>query len=154
MIRTALFAACVAAVLAAPSAASAYWPYMGYGGLGWGWGNIQPTNYVPAPPYYAVHPPVYYSPHITARHYGASPFAWLPGMQPITYVPETAAMQRGTVAVRAEDLMAQAGDKTAALMIENPFVKKTVAAGEPTDQALPADTAQPAKIDNPFFASR
>jgi hypothetical protein len=91
---------------------------------------------------------VYYSPHITARHYGASPFAWLPGMQPITYVPETAAMLRGPVAVKAEDLVVQTGDKTAALVIENPYVTKKVAASESTDEV------QPAKIENPFFASR
>ena len=58
------------------------------GKLSWGWGFNQTTNYVPSPPYYAIYPPVYYSPFITARHYGASPFAWYPGMQPITYVPE------------------------------------------------------------------
>lgn len=156
MIRTALFAACVAAFLVAPGDASAYWPYMGYGGFGggWGWGNYQPTNYIPAPPYFAVHPPVYYGPHINARHYGASPFAWLPGMSPITYVPETAAMLRGPIAVRANNLVAQTGDQTAALLIENPYVAKKVAASEPAETVQPTDTTLPAKIENPFFASR
>ena len=151
MIRTVLFAVCVAAGLAIPNAASAFWPYGGYGGgYGWGWGYIQPTNYVPAPPYFAVHPPVYYSPHITARHYGASPFAWLPGMQPITYVPEPlpVTIRRPAAAVGAEDLMAQANDKTAALMIENPYVTTKVAAN------AASQSAEPAKIENPFFASR
>jgi hypothetical protein len=149
MIRTFLSVACVAAALATPNAASAFWPYGGYGGgYGWGWGYIQPTNKVPAPPYYAVHPPVYYSPHITARHYGASPFAWLPGMQPITYVPEPVMTIRQNTAVKAEDLMAGTGDKTAALVIENPYVTKKVAANE--EESTPA----PVKIENPFFASR
>ena len=147
MIRTAIFAACVAVCLAVPGSASAYWPYLGYGGYGWGWGHIQPTNYVPAPPYYAVHPPVYYSPHITARHYGASPFAWLPGMQPITYVPQPLPVQRGAAPVGRDGLMAQSEGKTAAVVIENPYVERgKVAANEATE-------VQPARIENPFFAS-
>ena len=43
-----------------------------------GYGNNGPAAYalgnIPAPPYFALHPPVYYS-HSIARPYGASPFA-------------------------------------------------------------------------------
>src|SRR5947208_6775894 len=94
MIRNVCLSIAVIACLFAPAQADAFWPYMGYpgyGGYGWGWGFNQATNYVPAPPYYSIYPPVYYAPYITARHYGASPFAWAGGMEPITYVPDTAA---------------------------------------------------------------
>src|SRR5438876_2929451 len=91
MIRNLCFLSIVALGLATPSTASAYWPYMGYWGYGtsgYGLGFNQASNYVPAPPYYAIYPPVYYSSQITARHYGASPFAWPAGFSPITYVPQ------------------------------------------------------------------
>src|SRR2546423_14570847 len=91
MIRKLCFLSIALLTLSAPSTASAYWPYGGY----WGWGTSgyglgfnNATNYVPAPPYYAIYPPVYYSQQITARHYGASPFAWPAGFSPITYVPQ------------------------------------------------------------------
>lgn len=124
--------------LSAPSSASAYWPYMGYGGwYGWGggWGYNAPTNYVPAPPYYAIHPPVYYSSTITARHYGASPFAWYPGLQPITYTP--AAQPEAVAAVEPQ-------------MIENPFVK---AKAEVRPASTTAAEVEPLRIRNPFVAS-
>jgi hypothetical protein len=119
-----------------PNAASAYWPYGGYGGYGaygYGWGFNQATNYVPSPPYYAIYPPVYYSSQITARHYGASPFAWSPGMEPITYVGDPA--------------MAAAPEPQ---IIDNPYVttkntSKQVSAAE--------KEVEPLKMDNPFVAS-
>jgi hypothetical protein len=121
---------------------------VGYGyGYGWGYGTIQPTNYVPAPPYYAIHPPVYYSPHITARHYGASPFAWLPGMQPITYVPEPVMTQRSTAAVSRDSLLTEKSAAPKAAMIDNPYVIEAKTASSSSEP-------QPAKIDNPFFVSR
>jgi len=117
---------------ALPNAASAYWPYLGYGGYGgygYGWGFNQATNYVPSPPYYAIYPPVYYSHQITARHYGASPFAWSPGMEPITYVGDAA----GAAIAEPE-------------IIENPYVTKNA-----SKQASAAEKAvEPMKMDNPF----
>src|SRR5437763_9558818 len=90
MIRKLCLLSLVLLALSAPSTASAYWPYMGWGwgtsGYGLGFNNA--TNYVPAPPYYSIYPPVYYSHQITARHHGASPFAWPAGFSPITYVPQ------------------------------------------------------------------
>jgi len=85
MIRNVCLSIAVVFCLLAPAQSDAYWPYLGYpgyGGYGWGWGFNQATNYVPAPPYYSIYPPVYYAPYITARHYGASPFAWAGGMEP------------------------------------------------------------------------
>ena len=49
---------------------------MGYGG-NWGWGpfNVNRSlGYIPVPPYFALHPPVYYS-HNVAVPYGVSPYA-------------------------------------------------------------------------------
>jgi|SRR6266850_1825054 len=135
MIRNVCLAAVFALCLAVPSTSSAFWPYFGYGGYGYGygWGFNQPTDYRPAPPYYALYPPVYYSPHITARHYGASPFAWYAGMQPITYVPE------------AEG--AAAADP---VMIENPFVK----GAKSTSAKATKIEVQPLKIYNRFVVTK
>ena len=63
--------------------ASAQWGG-GFGGFGYaGYGGyygsyIQP--FVAAPPYFALHPPVYYGKRYT-RPYGESPFAAPPGLQ-------------------------------------------------------------------------
>jgi hypothetical protein len=135
MIRNICLAAAFVLCLAIPSTSNAFWPYLGYagyGGYGYGWGFGQATDYRPAPPYYAIYPPVYYSPYITARHYGASPFAWYPGMQPITYVPET--------------------DGTGApdpVIIENPFVTGAKTTSAKTTKI----EVKPLKISNPFVVS-
>lgn len=85
MLRSLLFGlVAVAAACAMSSSADAYFPgcfgprvgysgfgitnFGGYGGFGYYGSDI------PAPPYYAIHPPVYYS-HSVARPYGISPFA-------------------------------------------------------------------------------
>ncbi|TWT32087.1 hypothetical protein [Blastopirellula retiformator] len=85
MLRSLLFGlVAVAAACAMSSSADAYFPgcfgpragfsgygitnFGGYGGFGYY------SNNVPTPPYYAIHPPVYYS-HSVARPYGISPFA-------------------------------------------------------------------------------
>lgn len=46
-------------------------PFFAYGYSG----SLYGTGRVPVPPYFAIHPPVYYS-TITPRTYGDSPFAW------------------------------------------------------------------------------
>src|SRR5436190_24340846 len=137
MIRKLCLFSVVALCLFAPSSASAYWPYLGYGGYGGygnGWGLNQATNYVPAPPYYAIYPPVYYSQQITARHYGASPFAWSPGMQPITYVGQPALVaatepeiiENPYVTTKSASKQVSADEKaTPPLNIANPFVVST-----------------------------
>lgn len=135
MIRSVCLAAAAALFLAVPSSASAYWPYCGGFGQPWGVGygfNANAGGFLPAPPYFSVYPPVYYSSQITMRHYGASPFAWPAGMHPITYV------NRSAVAV-AEPLM-----------IENPYVKGTRPASATTD-AVNAEI-KPLRIDNPYLA--
>ncbi|MBC8351475.1 MAG: hypothetical protein H8E66_05780 [Planctomycetes bacterium] len=49
----------------------------GYGNSGFG-GSVYGLGYVPVPPYFALHPPVYYSHEIRRRPIGDSPFAYLP----------------------------------------------------------------------------
>jgi len=87
MIRTLTFVFSLL-VLSAASAnvAQAQFPYggdlaawNGWGGYGYGngWGYLGTrVGYVPQPPYFAIHPPVYYSEQIIRRPYGTSPFAW------------------------------------------------------------------------------
>jgi len=133
MIRNVCLSIALIACLFAPAQADAYWPYMGYpgyGAYGWGWGYNQATNYVPAPPYYSLYPPVYYAPYITARHYGASPFAWAGGMEPITYTPDTEPA---------------AGPDP--VIIDNPFVTPKNTSAKPTSTRI---ESKPLKLGNPF----
>lgn len=59
----------------------------GYGGYG-GYGGVRMQSYVPAPPYFALHPPVYYGQRFT-RPYGVSPFAAWPQLQAnAAYAPQ------------------------------------------------------------------
>lgn len=54
--------------------------FYGPWGCGWGYYNqpyVYSYEYVP---YYALHPPVYYSYRIDARSYGDSPFPYPPGL--------------------------------------------------------------------------
>jgi hypothetical protein len=133
MIRTACLAAALLLVSALPSTASAYWGFYGLGfGNPWGYGFNYNTEFVPAPPYFSVYPPVYYSPHITARHYGASPYAWMPGMEPITYVSQAAVMPAPQP-----------------LMIENPYVT-----GAKQARAESRREAAPVGIENPYVTRR
>ncbi len=105
-----LLAAAFAATLL-PAAAQAQYPYggLGYGGWGqpnYGQGIYQGSNY--RPPYFALHPPVYYSHEIIRRPMGASPFAY-----PSWYAPH--AHHAAAVA---------AAPAPQPLMVENPYVKK------------------------------
>jgi hypothetical protein len=132
MIRTALSALAVALALAAvPATAEAGWPTCGYRDHFYGlWGNpyvySQGAAYIP--PYYAIHPPVYYSPHITARPYGASPYAWGP-----MYTPN----------VRIAAAPAAPPEPQ---MIENPYIKAAAPA--------PAAASAPRMIDNPYYVAK
>ena len=147
MIRSFAVTASLALVLGAASSASAFWPYAPYAAYNYGWGWNHATDYVPAPPYFAVHPPVYYAPYITARHYGASPHAWLPGMQPITYVPRILTAPRVTAVSKESRVAAHVPAEPK--MIENPHVLAANASG-----GVNEPVAQPLRIENPHFARR
>lgn len=102
-----------------------------YNRLGFGWGYMSPYSLgqVPVPPYFALHPPVYYSAPVP-RTYGYSPFAY-PGHTP---TPEIATVVEPAV-------------------IDNPYVAPTSLPAAPGDREPDADSsaaAQPKMILNPF----
>lgn len=92
-----LFAAALAAILL-PAAAQAQYPYGGFGYGGWGQANYgqgiyQGTSRIP--PYFALHPPVYYSHEIVRRPMGMSPFAY-----PSWYMPPSRRMMAEAAAAQ------------------------------------------------------
>lgn len=104
----------VAALTIASYDAKAQWVSYGGGGFGCCFGSIYSTESVP---YFAKHPPVYYSRHI-ARPYGFSPYPYLAGLisrgdGPLFY------MQYPLVDV---DRDAASDRQTRPLRIDNPFV--------------------------------
>jgi hypothetical protein len=139
MVRNVAFGFVAALALAVvPATAQADWG-CGYGGYGYGggfcdyqsmWGNpyvySQGGSYIP--PYFSVYPPVYYSPHIIARPYGHSPYAF-----PSTFLPAAPAAKPA--------------------IIMNAHVK---AADSKVAEAKPQmiEGIQPQKIDNPYFVSK
>jgi len=137
--------ALVLAVMAAPARACDNCGG-GWGGGGWGWGydigylyNQLDYNV----PYFAAHPPVYYS-YPVPRTYGYSPFAYPPGtmtpdvvlhdeVQPVEivnpYVPKSQ-QKAGGVDTSAEN---RVSTEPQPLVIMNPFVagaKSIAQAGE------------------------
>jgi hypothetical protein len=79
MMRRALIAVAVLVAIASVRPADAYWGCGGYGVNYYGYGL--PAGWYTGvndrvPPYFALHPPVYYSGQIVRIPYGASPFAY------------------------------------------------------------------------------
>jgi hypothetical protein len=122
----------------------------GYGG-GWGWGggyyNVMIDDQ--RPPYFALHPPVYYS-YPVPRTYGYSPFAY-PGCVPTPdlhlefgepgtidnpYVPDDQSPvdpNNGPELPGAAPTAARDRTARAPLRIGNPFVETTLAAAPALD---------------------
>lgn len=119
----------------APVPAQAAWPLWGW--YGYGVPFAPPTDYMPRPPYYALYPPVYYSPLRTVRPYGASPFAWYPGMP-----------TRGTPMV----LPGPATPPPSPQWIENPFVlrKQGASSTKPHEHNVKGVAPHLALIENPY----
>lgn len=114
----------------------------GYGGYGYYNYGIRP--YVPAPPYFALHPPVYYGARYT-RPYGDSPFAAPSQLQPAPGYAPTRHVERS-------------------LTVNNPYAVLPIAPEvmpAPTPVPVPAapvNTVSPSPvvvkpliIDNPYF---
>lgn len=101
----------------------------GYGGCGWGYGLLYNTlDY--RVPYFAAHPPVYYS-YPVPRPYGYSPFAYPPNVM----TPEVL----GAVEPA---------------MIENPYVPSSQKTSEqPLDRVTSQRQVQPLVIVNPYVTS-
>jgi hypothetical protein len=114
--------------------ADAAWPWgmqYGWGNAGWvanGWGPTS-LGYTPPPPYYSVHPPVYYSPTIVRRAYGTSPYAW-PAVHPHGAV--------STPPAHAEHWEAAPMPQ----MIVNPFVPNSATWSPPSTAAAVAASLQ------------
>lgn len=114
----------------------AAWNGWGGYGYGYGWGYLGTrVGFVPQPPYYAIHPPVYYSAQIIRRPYGYSPYAW-----PANYPSFNTQMI---------DAQSSAGSEPA--MFHNPFV------GNGGGQLPPPRTqssVQPQLIINPYVVQK
>ena len=135
MFKTALSAAAVFAVLsiAAADHVQAQSPFAvpgcGYGYAGFGLlGSPYALGRVPEPPYFAIHPPVYYS-HPVPRTYGYSPFAY-PG------------------SVRTPEIQVEA---TTAKAIRNPYAAPVRSEQPPqVDINITKSLPAPLEVINPF----
>jgi hypothetical protein len=101
----------------------------GYGG----YGNLGFRSFGPSPPYFALHPPVYYGQRYS-RPYGASPFAAWPQLQANpAYAPQPQVNRGQTIA--------------------NPYCcggpDTSTAAALPAIVHLPP--AKPLEFDNPYY---
>lgn len=134
---TALFCAIALASTANQASAQcgAFGP--GYGAFG-GYYNYGIQPYVPAPPYFALHPPVYYGQRYT-RPYGDSPFAAASQLQPNPNYAPARHVERS-------------------LTITNPHILPMAPAIEAAPAPAPVNTVpaspvvvKPMVIDNPYF---
>ena len=128
MIKTLFLAAATFAVLLIASADSAQAQYLGRNGYNFG---ILSSPYamgrVFEPPYFALHPPVYYSQPVP-RTYGYSPYAY----------PKS---------VRTPDVHVE---MPAAKVIRNPHVTPTKAEAKKDFNLNMTKAIQPLEISNPF----
>lgn len=153
MVRLKAFAICcvlacgLSTAYSTDASAAGIWPY---GGLSWYRYWIQPPILADRPiPYYAVHPPVYYS-RITPRPYGFSPYAYIPALvNPTLESAGQCAEQRQPVQPLtvwnehvekpgpAPEAAAKSGPRP--LMIVNPFVESgpSLAVAEVPDGGVP-----------------
>lgn len=164
------------------SVASAQDNGLGYAYLfGYGANNTSAVrSYVPAPPYFALHPPVYYGQRYT-RPYGESPFAAWPQLRsPAGYQPRPAAPYAQPVVINFAPTHPQAGSapviqsapaysaptyqapalpvapQTApqavpAVPQNNAAPQAPVAPGKPSPVVIQARPVQPLVVDNPYY---
>jgi hypothetical protein len=152
----------VGCVLSAPVARAqdlglgAAWLY-GYGGFQ----QVGMRAYVPAPPYFALHPPVYYGQRYQ-RPYGESPFAAWPQLQPnIAYQPRPAAARAvtivnpyaclpGTISPTAPAAPWLPSPNAAPSAVPAPAETPEEAEVPPSPIVLDA-TVRPLTVENPFY---
>ena len=154
LITGAIWAVCLIAVMAIfVNPATASDPYHGSHFLPWysqypaDLTSLYEMGNIPTPPYFALHPPVYYSRPV-ARTYGYGPWAYPPRTKtPDLPAPTPKVIQNKFVPPR-KDLKEATKDKTAAapLRIINPFVTG--------DEALADASPGRAKIVYPIVAIR
>jgi hypothetical protein len=114
--------------LALANEAAAQFPCGMYGGGFGAWYGL-PTMWQDSyngrtPPYFAVHPPVYYSGEIVRIPYGASPWAAAPTRAAASMVTATPAVRSNTAA---------------AIMLDNPHYQR----GAAKKTAVPVDAVRP-----------
>ena len=131
MMRVCLSTMAVAAVLTLvpamtneAQAQSSISPYGcdGFPGPGWigYYGSPYSLGQIPVPPYFAIHPPVYYS-YPVARSYGYSPYAYPGWMEtPPVVMPEVIENPHVDQPEAQETKVLQ----TAYQVIENPYVRR------------------------------
>lgn len=100
-------------------------------------GSLYGSGYVPVPPYFSIHPPVYYSSRIIYRPMGDSPFAYLP---------------RRPQAVAQAYLETDGSEVAEPEMIENPYVLSST--DLTSEKSASAARSQPKMIINPFVEPR
>jgi hypothetical protein len=113
--------------VACPASSDAFngWDYDWLGVRGYGYsGSLYGLGRIPTPPYFALHPPVYYGQR-HFRDYGGSPFA-------------------------RSAQTAQAGVPTVQLIV-NPFVEQEVVVQGSGEKVTAAAQNQPQMIMNPFY---
>ncbi len=158
------------------SAASAQDNGLGYAYLfGYGVNNVGGLRpFVAAPPYFAMHPPVYYGQRYT-RPYGESPFAAWPQLRsPANYVPRPAAPHVQPVIINFAPAHPQAGSAghleaapapTYSAPLHSAPLPTAPVVPQPAPPAPPAPAApavpspvviqaipvQPLVIDNPYY---
>jgi hypothetical protein len=123
------------ALLVASAASAGIYDFYGPWAFGWGYGGYgQPSQcYYECIPYYALHPPVYYSYRIDARSYGDSPFPYPPGLTALQAYPAVAGPQTiRNEYVEEANLPSDQYQTRAPLRIPNPFVEQPQDAGSPT----------------------
>ena len=99
--------------------AAAYWPYGGCQGyLGSYRPSVYSREYIP---YFAQHPPVYYS-YPVQRTYGRSPYAWPPVVS--VAAREPLVMQNPYVVERVSMKMDSPTQRPTPLRIVNPYVEQ------------------------------
>jgi len=123
-----LYICVILAVLAlsatSATATAADGPYLsGYSTAQW-WGYMAPSIYVREHiPYFALHPPVYYS-YPVPRPYGYSPYAYPPGTEtPKVKLDASAVIQNKYVPRRALDNAPADRQARTPLRITNPYVQ-------------------------------
>lgn len=130
ILRTAMFGAiCATAswVYAADGVCGPCSPGAYYGAFWGGW-NLYGQDPVP---FYALHPPVYYSLPVP-RTYGYSPFAYPPGvMTPEVLSAEPAVIQNHTIPGKPAAQEKSARVAVAPLRLQNPFVVQSERSGVP-----------------------
>lgn len=165
------------------SAASAQDNGLGYAYLfGYGANNTSAIrSYVPPPPYFALHPPVYYGQRYT-RPYGESPFAAWPQLRsPAGYYPRPAAPHAQPVIINFAPAHPQASSAPviqsvpsypAPTFVPAPSVEPfpatpqsappapqappqappaPAAPGKPSPVVIQARPVQPLVVDNPYY---